>query len=258
MNAPAAAERSVTIANNAESVFDLLRLRPDAVASRRILKVPGFSVVRLALDAGQTMSEHEAAVSILIQVLAGAVDIEVDGATERFEPGGIVYVAAHVRHALHAVESAHVLLTLADAATRAPSDRAGVGETNVGGADAAAESVQNGDGADRAHAPSPEHRPLLEAAVCECGVVEGAAFPELDVREVPHSIRHATVFGALDSLVRGDGLVLVAPHDPLPLLAQIRERTGERFAVSYLERGPEWRLQFVHVDGGVPLGAVTR
>ncbi|HVX07275.1 cupin domain-containing protein [Humibacter sp.] len=165
MNAPAAVERSVTIANDAESLIDLLRLRTDEVASKRILKAPGFGVVRLTLDKGQTMSEHEAAVPILIQVLSGVVDIEVDGAPERFETGGIIYIAAHVRHALHAVESAHVLLALADAATRAPSDRAGVGGTEVGRADAAAEPEQDRDGADRAHAPSPEHRPLWNRAI---------------------------------------------------------------------------------------------
>ena len=68
------------------------------------------------------------------------------------------------------------------------------------------------------------------------------------MREVPHAIRHATVFGALESLNARQGLVLVASHDPLPLLAQVRDRTGDRFAVTYLERGPEaWRLQFVYV-----------
>ena len=45
----------------------------------------------------------------------------------------------------------------------------------------------------------------------------------------------------------GGGLVLIAPHDPLPLLAQIERRTPGLFAVDYLERGPQaWRLQFVH------------
>lgn len=84
------------------------------------------------------------------------------------------------------------------------------------------------------------------AHVCECGIVAESAHPELDVRVVPHAIRHATVFGALDSIETGAGLVLIAPHDPLPLLAQIEERTPGRFAVSYQGRGPEsWRLQFL-------------
>ena len=81
---------------------------------------------------------------------------------------------------------------------------------------------------------------------CTCGEVDGPGYPELDARVVPHAIRHATIFGALDAVPAGSGLVLVAPHDPLPLLAQIEQRSPGVFAVEYLERGPEaWRLQFV-------------
>src|SRR5699024_6734078 len=36
-------------------------------------------------------------------------------------------------------------------------------------------------------------------AGCTCGEHDSAAPPELDVREVPHAIRHATVFGAFDA-----------------------------------------------------------
>jgi uncharacterized protein (DUF2249 family) len=40
--------------------------------------------------------------------------------------------------------------------------------------------------------------------------------------------------------------VLIAPHDPLSLLAQIEQRSPGLFTVDYLERGPQdWRLQFV-------------
>jgi len=80
---------------------------------------------------------------------------------------------------------------------------------------------------------------------CTCGEVDGPGYPELDARVVPHAIRHATIFGALDAVGPGGGLVLVAPHDPLPLLAQIEQRSPGVFEVSYLERGPEaWRLLF--------------
>ena len=82
-----------------------------------------------------------------------------------------------------------------------------------------------------------------------CAEAEESGFPELDVRIVPHAIRHATVFGALDALPAHAGMILVAPHDPLPLLAQIEQRDPGAFAVEYLERGPEdWRLQFVRRD----------
>lgn len=84
---------------------------------------------------------------------------------------------------------------------------------------------------------------------CTCGETDGPGYPELDVRQVPHKIRHATVFGALEAIAPGGGLVLVAPHDPLPLLAQVQQRWPGGFAVTYLERGPEaWRLSLVRTD----------
>lgn len=82
---------------------------------------------------------------------------------------------------------------------------------------------------------------------CGCHETDGDGFPELDARIVPHAIRHATIFGALDAVAVGQGMILIAPHDPLPLLAQIEQRPGA-FDVTYLERGPEdWRLQFIRV-----------
>lgn len=78
------------------------------------------------------------------------------------------------------------------------------------------------------------------------GPTDSGGYPELDARVIPHEIRHGSIFGALTSLQPGAGMVLVAPHDPLPLLAQIDERWPGAFDVSYLDRGPEaWRLQFV-------------
>lgn len=78
---------------------------------------------------------------------------------------------------------------------------------------------------------------------CGCGHSGDDAVPELDVRNVPHAIRHATVFGAFDGVLPGNQLVLVAPHDPLPLLKQLSSRAGGLLGVDYLERGPDaWRL----------------
>lgn len=80
-------------------------------------------------------------------------------------------------------------------------------------------------------------------SACGCHE-EDRAVPELDARSVPHAIRHATVFGALEAVRAGGALVLVAPHDPLPLLAQLERREPGAFAVKYLERGPDaWRLR---------------
>ncbi len=83
---------------------------------------------------------------------------------------------------------------------------------------------------------------------CGCGCATAADDPVLDARSIPHEIRHAAIFGALDSIGSGSALVLVAPHDPIPLLAQAQVRYGDAFAVEYLESGPEdWRLRFARI-----------
>ena len=62
------------------------------------------------------------------------------------------------------------------------------------------------------------------------------------MRVIPHAIRHASVFGAWSAIPHGGSLVLVAPHDPKPLLAQLADLGP--ITVTYLDEGPDaWRLQ---------------
>jgi uncharacterized protein (DUF2249 family)/iron-sulfur cluster repair protein YtfE (RIC family) len=89
---------------------------------------------------------------------------------------------------------------------------------------------------------APEEAPA--GGSCGCGGHDDGDVPVLDVRTVPHAVRHATVFGAFDAVPDGGSLVLVAPHDPLPLLRQLSTRVGGALAVDYEERGPDaWRLR---------------
>lgn len=117
---------------------------------------------------------------------------------------------------------------------------------HVSAAAAAAASDATPDGAtadDVSPGAAGEPRVTAQSGGCGCGGHDEAV-PELDVRTIPHAFRHATVFGAFDAIAAGDSLVLVAPHDPLPLLRQLSERAAGRLEITYLERGPEaWRLQ---------------
>jgi uncharacterized protein (DUF2249 family) len=90
-----------------------------------------------------------------------------------------------------------------------------------------------------------QHLPLTEksSTACGCGHEHEDNTPELDVRAIPHAIRHATVFGALTAIKPGGSMILVAPHDPKPLLAQLAERENGGISVRYLDEGPDaWRL----------------
>lgn len=79
---------------------------------------------------------------------------------------------------------------------------------------------------------------------CGCGHQPDNSTPVLDVTAIPHAIRHATVFGALDAVNVGAALILVAPHDPIPLLSQLEGRHPGRFSSVYRERGPQtWAVE---------------
>lgn len=80
---------------------------------------------------------------------------------------------------------------------------------------------------------------------CACGGHDTVDLPELDVQQIPHEIRHATIFGALAGIRPGRGLVIQATHDPVPLLRQLEEMQPGVYDIQYLESGPEiWKLQF--------------
>ena len=77
---------------------------------------------------------------------------------------------------------------------------------------------------------------------CGCGGHD-EALPELDVQTIPHAIRHAAIFGAIESLRPGAAMVISATHNPVPLLGQLAQRHGDAFHTRYLEEGPErWRI----------------
>jgi uncharacterized protein (DUF2249 family) len=79
---------------------------------------------------------------------------------------------------------------------------------------------------------------------CACGHEDESEIV-LDTRQIPHAIRHATIFGALGAIAPGFSLDLIANHRPNPLVSQLEERHPGEFAVSFVEDGPElWRLRF--------------
>lgn len=59
-----------------------------------------------------------------------------------------------------------------------------------------------------------------------------------DARCVAKRFRHAAIFGALDALSVGETMRFRNDHDPLPLLAQLHERYGDRITVAYVSKEP--------------------
>ena len=77
---------------------------------------------------------------------------------------------------------------------------------------------------------------------CACGGHD-EELPELDVQTIPHAVRHAAIFGAIESLRPDAAMVISATHDPVPLLQQLAAKHGDAYRTRYLDEGPErWRI----------------
>ncbi|HEY5222631.1 MAG TPA: DUF2249 domain-containing protein [Microbacteriaceae bacterium] len=85
-----------------------------------------------------------------------------------------------------------------------------------------------------ASAPAAAH---ADGTACTCGE-ENDKHVVLDGRLIPHAIRHATIFGALDSLEAGATLTLIVDHRPMPLLAQLEARSPEAFSTEFILEEP--------------------
>lgn len=72
--------------------------------------------------------------------------------------------------------------------------------------------------------------------VCDHRTQE-ALYP-FDARGVAKRFRHAAIFGALESLMPGETMRFCNDHDPLPLLAQMQQRYGDKVSIEYVQREP--------------------
>ncbi len=95
-------------------VAALVAVQPESTVSRTVLRGEGVRVVLFSFDAGQQLTEHTAAVPVLLQVLDGHLRITADGRTVDLTPGGVVHLATRTPHAVLAVEPSRLMLTMLD------------------------------------------------------------------------------------------------------------------------------------------------
>ncbi|MGB7982172.1 MAG: cupin domain-containing protein [Candidatus Nanopelagicales bacterium] len=92
----------------------LIEVAPDSTVSRTVLKAQGVRVVLFSFDAGQELTEHTAAVPVLVQVLDGQLRVGVAGKYVELAPGGVVHIAAPAPHEILARTPARMALTMLD------------------------------------------------------------------------------------------------------------------------------------------------
>lgn len=95
-------------------IASLVEIADDSTVSRTVLKADGARLVLFAFDTGQELTEHTAAVPVLIQALDGHVEITADGRTVDLRPGGVIHLGPKLPHAVLAKEPTRLLLTMLD------------------------------------------------------------------------------------------------------------------------------------------------
>lgn len=94
------------------NLTDLVTVQPEATTSRTVFRAEGIRVVVFSFDAGQELTEHTAAMPVLLHVTDGRLSIKADGRTEELAPGGLMHLATRVPHAVLAHEPSHLVLTM--------------------------------------------------------------------------------------------------------------------------------------------------
>lgn len=95
-------------------VSSLVEISPESTVSRTVLRAEGVRLVLFSFDAGQELSEHTAAVPVLLQVFDGHLEVTAAGRTVDLRPGGVVHLTSRLPHAVLAKEPTRMLLTMID------------------------------------------------------------------------------------------------------------------------------------------------
>ena len=115
--APAAAPAPEAAAPHMVDIADLasmIEIQAEATVSRTVLKEDGLRTVLFAFDRDQVLTEHTAAMPVMIQVLSGLLRIGAEGREVELAPGGVVYLGTRQPHTVHAVEPSKMVLSMFD------------------------------------------------------------------------------------------------------------------------------------------------
>jgi quercetin dioxygenase-like cupin family protein len=94
------------------SLVDMVDYQKDAVVSKTIVEKKTGTVTLFSFDQGQGLSEHTAPFDALVQVLEGAVEIQISGKPFHLKQGEMIIMPANEPHALKAVGKFKMLLTM--------------------------------------------------------------------------------------------------------------------------------------------------
>ena len=87
---------------------------PDPRDRQSILAMQGDYTVDFAFDEGQLLTEHSSPRAVVVTLLSGTMDFDIESTTHHLTPGDVLYMAPGAAHALRTTRRCHRQLGMVD------------------------------------------------------------------------------------------------------------------------------------------------
>lgn len=113
-------EVPVPIMTDVQDIASMIQINEQATVSRTVMHCEGMRLVLFSFDKDEILSEHTAAMPVILQTLEGALEITADGRTVILRPGDVIHFGTRLPHAVRALEPSKLALFMLDSHERAP------------------------------------------------------------------------------------------------------------------------------------------
>ena len=94
------------------NIGNLIDYQEGSVVSKEIINKETGTVTIFAFDKGEGLSEHSAPFDAMVQIIEGEALITINGNENKVKAGEMIIMPADIPHALYAVESYKMVLTM--------------------------------------------------------------------------------------------------------------------------------------------------
>ncbi|MDC4233662.1 cupin domain-containing protein [Actinomyces sp. B33] len=92
----------------------MVQINDRATVSTTVMRAEGVRLVLFSFDTDELLSEHTAAMPVILQALEGALEITADGRTVVLRPGDVIHFGTRLPHAVRALEPSKLALYMLD------------------------------------------------------------------------------------------------------------------------------------------------
>ncbi|WP_022867562.1 cupin domain-containing protein [Schaalia vaccimaxillae] len=107
-------EATTPIMTELSNIASMIQVNEGATVSRTVMHAQGMRLVLFSFDTGELLSEHTAAMPVIVQTLEGSLEITADGRTVILKPGDVVHFGTRLPHAVKALEPSKMALYMLD------------------------------------------------------------------------------------------------------------------------------------------------